>query len=232
MHYLFDVDGTLTPSREKINPAFKQWFLGFARTYDVSLVSGSDYEKTLEQLGHDIVEAVKFVFSCSGNVVRENGEIVHEHSWTVPEPVMDYLKSELFTSPYEERFGKHFEHRSGMLNFSIIGRNAKGRDRTDYYEWDLKHGERARIAKTINDTWPDLYAVVGGETGIDITSAGADKSQVLGWIDDPEVMFFGDRTDPIGNDYTIAQATVLRRQGTFHTVAGWKDTWEILKKLA
>lgn len=229
MHYLFDVDGTLTPSREKINPAFGHWFLGFARTHDVSFVSGSDYEKTLDQLGTDIVEAAKFVFSCSGNVVREAGEIVHEHSWTIPEPVMDYLKSELFTSPYEERFGKHFEHRTGMMNFSIIGRNAKGHDRTDYYKWDLEHGERARIAKTVNETWPDLFAVVGGETGIDISSAGSDKSQVLEWIKG-DVVFFGDRTDPIGNDYSLANATVSQRRGTFHTVYDWKDTWEILKK--
>ena len=229
MHYLFDVDGTLTPSREKINPAFGHWFLGFVRTHDVSLVSGSDYNKTVEQLGSDIIEAAKFVFSCSGNVVREAGEIVHEHTWSIPEPVMDYLKSELFTSPYEERFGKHFEHRTGMMNFSVIGRNAKGRDRTDYYKWDLEHGERARIAKTINDTWPDLFAVVGGETGIDISSAGTDKSQVLEWIKD-DILFIGDRTDPIGNDYTLACATVEQRRGTFETVTDWKDTWEILKK--
>jgi phosphomannomutase len=229
MHYLFDVDGTLTPSREKINPAFGHWFLGFVRTHDVSLVSGSDYNKTVEQLGSDIIEAAKFVFSCSGNVVREAGEIVHEHNWSIPEPVMDYLKSELFTSPYEERFGKHFEHRTGMMNFSVIGRNAKGRDRTDYYKWDLEHGERARIAKTINDTWPDLFAVVGGETGIDISSAGTDKSQVLEWIKD-DILFIGDRTDPIGNDYTLAYATVEQRRGTFETVNDWKDTWEILKK--
>lgn len=230
MHYLFDVDGTLTPSREKINPAFGHWFLGFARSHEVSLVSGGDYQKTLEQLGPEIIDAAKFVFSCSGNVIRENGEILHEHSWTVPEPVLDYLKSELFTSPYEERFGKHFEHRTGMLNFSIVGRNAKGRDRLDYYHWDLKNGERTRIVNTINDTWPDLHAVVGGETSIDIASIGADKSQVLEWIKG-DILFIGDRTDPIGNDYPLACATVEQRRGSFETVTSWKDTWEILKKI-
>lgn len=231
MHYLFDVDGTLTPSREKINPAFQEWFLEFCKNNTVSLVSGSDYQKTVEQLGQELIDEVKFVFSCSGNVVRESGEIIHEHYWTAPEPVMDYLKSHLFVSDYEERFGKHFEHRTGMLNFSVVGRNAKGKDRTEYYKWDLVHKERESIVNTINETWPDLRALIGGETGVDISSAGADKSQVLEWIDDSDVIFFGDRTDPVGNDYPLAQATVQNRQGTVYTVKDWKETWEILKSI-
>ena len=31
MFYVFDVDGTLTPSRGKIDVEFKAWFLDFAR---------------------------------------------------------------------------------------------------------------------------------------------------------------------------------------------------------
>jgi phosphomannomutase len=231
VHYLFDVDGTLTPSREKINSEFAKWFLKFTNDNTVSLVSGSDYDKTVEQLGSEIVESVQFIFSCSGNVVRQDNEIIHEHRWSTPEPVIEYLKKQLFTSPYDERCGKHFEHRTGMLNFSIVGRNARGRERTNYYKWDLINCERSRIAKTINETWPDLHAVVGGETGVDISCKGCDKSQVLDWIDDTEVMFFGDRTDPIGNDHTLAQATVIQRNGTFHTVDSWKHTWDILKSL-
>jgi len=45
-HFLFDVDGTLTPSRKKINSQFAIWFLYFAQNNPVSLVTGSDNPKT------------------------------------------------------------------------------------------------------------------------------------------------------------------------------------------
>ena len=57
------------------------------------------------------------------------------------------------------------------------------------------------------ERFPELDAKVGGETGIDIFEKGKDKSQI---IDDfpyeDKLRFFGDRIDPSGNDYTLAQA--------------------------
>ena len=51
--FIFDVDGTLTPSRGKIDPDFLQFMLYFAGINDVYLVTGSDRDKTLEQVGLD-----------------------------------------------------------------------------------------------------------------------------------------------------------------------------------
>ena len=53
--YVFDVDGTLTPSRQLITDEFRDFFMQFALHHDVYLVSGSDYVKTVEQLGEVIV---------------------------------------------------------------------------------------------------------------------------------------------------------------------------------
>jgi hydroxymethylpyrimidine pyrophosphatase-like HAD family hydrolase len=59
--YLFDVDGTLTNSRSLIDPDFKEFFLNFIANHNVCIVTGSDYSKTLEQLGEDI-SAVAIVY--------------------------------------------------------------------------------------------------------------------------------------------------------------------------
>ena len=45
MKYIFDVDGTLTPSRQPIMPEFKDWFLDFCKHNEVYIVTGSDYPK-------------------------------------------------------------------------------------------------------------------------------------------------------------------------------------------
>ena len=42
IRYIFDVDGTLTPSRQKMDPKFKHFFLKFIETNKVWLVTGSD----------------------------------------------------------------------------------------------------------------------------------------------------------------------------------------------
>ena len=47
--FIFDVDGTLTPSRKKIVHEFWAPFLIFCRKHDVYLVTGSDRKKTLDQ---------------------------------------------------------------------------------------------------------------------------------------------------------------------------------------
>ena len=52
--FIFDVDGTLTPSRGKIDPDFLQFMLFFSGKNDVYLVTGSDRSKTLEQVGLDL----------------------------------------------------------------------------------------------------------------------------------------------------------------------------------
>ena len=59
--YVFDVDGTLTPSRQKILPEMETAFNKFIDNYSVYLVTGSDYEKTLEQLGKNVIEKVEKV---------------------------------------------------------------------------------------------------------------------------------------------------------------------------
>ena len=61
--FIFDVDGTLTPSRQTIDPEFKKFFLRFIKDNKVFLVTGSDYPKTVEQLGADITENVVTVYT-------------------------------------------------------------------------------------------------------------------------------------------------------------------------
>jgi hypothetical protein len=119
-----------------------------------------------------------------------------------------------------------------MINFSVVGRNAKGEQRSRYYEWDKLSSERLSLAEKINLTFTDLSAQAGGETGIDIIPAGRDKRQVIKYMQNQKVWFFGDRLDDGGNDKPLAD--VLLQSGTgseaFH-VKSWQETWEMLKDI-
>ena len=225
--YIFDVDGTLTPSRGIIDPSFKTEFLNFAFKHRVFLVTGSDRQKTIEQLGRDVYHACMRVYNCSGNSRWIRDRELYYSDWELPIDPRQWLQFKLDHSPFELRTGTHFENRIGMCNFSIVGRGANQEQRKQYYEYDCKHKERETIAKQFNEKYPDLQADVGGETGIDIFKKGCNKGQVLNHFSNPEtIKFYGDRTDPAGNDYSIA--CLLEAQQVF-AVDDWEHTQELLR---
>ena len=227
-HFLFDVDGTLTPSRKKINSQFALWFLYFSQNNAVSLVTGSDNPKTLEQIGPEICMSVNKIYNCNGNDVWYRQDNVYTNPWKMSTKLKGFLEKELDSSSYEVKTGNHIEERPGMVNFSIVGRNADKVQRKNYFYYDIESDERIHIAEKINKQFDDVSAVVGGETGIDIIAKGKDKRQVLDEIKQDRVFFFGDRMDPDGNDFSLANA-VKEAGGVAKQVKSWRDTKEILE---
>ena len=223
--FIFDVDGTLTPSRQTIDTKFKDWFIDFCDSNDVYLVTGSDYAKTLEQVGIEVCMSVKRIYNCSGSDVWEQGVNVRTNDWAAPKELYDLMYGWLEASKFPARMGRHIEERPGMINFSIVGRGATLGERKMYVEWDTNNRERESIAHQINMEFDGITATVGGETGIDIHPTGADKSQILkDFSKEDKIYFFGDRTEPGGNDYPIAK---LLGKTSFQ-VKNWRDTWERL----
>lgn len=224
--FVFDVDGTLTPSRGKIDKEFCEWFFEFATHQDVYLVTGSDYPKTVEQVSEKIIGVVKKVYNCSGNDVWVQGENIFTNEWRIPQEAEEWLREELALSKFSLRTGLHLEDRPGMCNFSVVGRNATLGERKLYVEWDTKTEERVTIARLFKQKFPDIEAVVGGETGIDIFPVGSDKSQIIkDFSVDDRIIFFGDRMDIDGNDHPLM---IANTNGLNYPVTGWQDTWNKL----
>ena len=220
------MDGTLTPSRQVINPEFKVFFKTFIQDNKVFLVTGSDYPKTVEQLGADICESVVTVYNCSGNDVWHRGKRVNSKPFEAPKELHDLMNGWLQGSPFPLRTGNHIEERVGTINFSIVGRNCTLQERKEYVAWDTENRERETIAFQINSEFPDITATVGGETGIDIYRKGCDKSQILeDFNKNDKIFFFGDKMNPGGNDWPLASK--LNKQRCYN-VKDWRDTWERL----
>ena len=230
MKYIFDIDGTLTPSREKIDLDFLKFFYDFVLTNEVYLVTGSNREKTIEQIGLSLYCACKRVYNCAGNDVYEGDLHYYRTEWELPEDAKRFLLDELDYSTFPVRTGNHIEKRPGCVNFSIVGRGANWEERSVYKEYDADKNERSDIAARFNDHFPELYAFVGGETGIDISVKGADKSQILrDFKDGDDLRFFGDRMEEDGNDYPLATAIAQNHLGYAFKVDGYKEVWKMLK---
>ena len=227
--FIFDIDGTLTPSRGKIDPEFLQEMLYFAGTNDVYLVTGSDREKTLEQVGLDLYNSCKRVYNCSGSDVYEGDKNVYRSEWELPWDVERFLNDELDYSSFPLRNGNHIERRPGGVNFSILGRDKDPfLGRQEYMRWDKDTDERAVIADRLRDSFPGLSVALGGQTGIDIGPYGSDKSQILrDFSEDDELHFFGDRMESGGNDHSLGES-VKNRGGFTYKVDTWTDTRDVI----
>ena len=235
--FLFDIDGTLTEPREKISIDFEKYLLQLNTVSNIVLATGSDYTKVKEQLGSKLLNEIPYVFCCMGNELRKSRNYcVYSKQFKIPDLLKEKLNFMLKDTKFPFKTGNHFEYRPGMLNFSIVGRNANTQERQAYLNWDNEYGERKFISNFINNNFPELDALVGGSISIDIIPKGNDKSQVIDYImnyldlgEIQQIVFFGDRTDPGGNDYSIIKKAETCKKIVCHPVKGPHETFEILK---
>ena len=243
MIYIFDIDGTLTPSRNKMDKDFQEFFTDFVKIHKVWLISGSDKEKTIQQIGIDIWSKAKRSYQCSGNQLYQAGELIKENKFELPIQAKKCLEGFLKESKYPHRFGNHIEERPGMVNFSIVGRNCTQKQREHYFKWDNKHKERKKFAGELKERYKFLEVTIGGEISMDITEIGKDKGQIIYDLHDIQenFVFFGDKLRPGGNDYSMISTYLQYRgtppkkkrekpkiEGNFHPVKTWRDTKDLL----
>jgi phosphomannomutase len=243
--YLFDVDGTLTSARSRIDEHFKEFFINWCKDKEVYIVSGGSFVRLIDQLGTDVIDLTQGVFSCMGNVfyqkreqINSSGadewEIIYENKFVAPKNLYRSLNSYVTKSNYHTKTGAHHEVRVGMLNFSIVGRNATERQRKEYADYDAEHGERERIAAALKKKYTKMDFVIGGAVSMDVFNKGNDKSQVIPRyfaeaIEHNQIHFVGDRISFPGNDHSLAAALREHSNGAVYEVKTWQDTAELLK---
>lgn len=228
INYVFDIDGTLTPSRRPIDPDFQRFFLQWVQNKKVYLISGSDYPKSLEQLGSEILNAVSGCFNTAGNVYYVKGQKKYQNDWNPPTALFALLNDILESSEYPIRAGNHIEQRIGMINFSVVGRDCTYDQRLAYNTYDQKEKEREHVRKQIMAVFPEIEVSIGGQISIDIYPKGHNKAQIVDHLTGP-IHFFGDKTMEGGNDYDLA-SKLHELPNRVTQVKDWQDTWEKLKK--
>ena len=235
--FVFDIDGTLTPSRLRMTEEFAKFFDKWSSENKYYLVTGSDLDKTKEQLPIAYIDKAEAIFTCCGNQMWKDNKLIYDNKFELTSKLKNTLEVMLISSQYPHRYGNHIEDRGSMVNFSVVGRNCTQEQREDYFKWDKKMGERNITCMEIKGTWPTLDAVVGGQISVDIYPKGMDKSQVLNVIEQErlvppnEYIFIGDGIENGGNDYPLAELMDNTEICDWYHTKGWKHTKEILESL-
>ncbi|CAB0016047.1 unnamed protein product [Nesidiocoris tenuis] len=210
---LFDVDGTITESRQVIKAPTLAFLSEFSEKVTIGLVGGSDYAKALEQLnGEENCRIFEFIFSENGLVARRKGELIAEQNiakFLGEELVQDLIN---FSLGYMSQLklpvkrGTFIEYRSGLINICPVGRSCSQKERKEFAKFDEEHHIRRKFVEALKERFSDtpLTFSIGGEISIDAYPKGWDKTYCLRYLDEfPTIHFFGDKTDPGGNDHEI-----------------------------
>lgn len=237
--YIFDVDGVLCDTGQPIDKEFEDYFEWWATDKEYYLITGSHREKTIDQIGSEIVDKQHIGFHCLGNAIYlpgDNEVLINDFEFTEGE--MEHFYNFWTRSKYDQKpeFKTVLEKRQGSYNFSLATRSGDTKLRSHYMQHDELYKERDNFIIQLNDTFPRLEAYKGGSVSVDICLRGANKGQIIQIIDDNEadIIFFCDQYDEYGIDTPLVKMidTLPRKRGTTYKIDnGYKETWEILKTL-
>ncbi|KAK3761360.1 hypothetical protein RRG08_060927 [Elysia crispata] len=237
---LFDVDGTLTPNRQRIKPDVEKFIQELRRKVLVGLVGGSDFVKIAEQMGNheDLLERFDYLFAENGLVAYKGSTQIGQQN--LKKYVGDELLQKLinFALGYMARLvlpckrGTFVEFRSSMINLCPVGRSCSQEERDEFYKYDQEHKVREKFVEALRAEFPDagLVFAIGGQISIDVFPVGWDKRFCLPFLEKDGIKtihFFGDKTAKGGNDYEIFEDS--RTIG--HTVINPQDTVQQIRDL-
>nr|QBK89230.1 MAG: phosphomannomutase [Mimivirus LCMiAC02] len=234
---LFDIDGTICESGEKIDDTMTKTLLNIKNKYTLGLVSGGEYNKVCNQISK-LWDIFEYVFTENGLVSYKNKKLVSESDIRdklgmntithINEVLMKYLSQ---TNKILIKTGSFINLRKGLIYFTPIGQNCTKQERLSFVEYDTKNNIRMEIIKDLSSLLPDLSFCIGGQIGISISPKGWDKCKALDLIKlnkYNEIIYIGDRIHPHGNDYSIA---IDKRVSKYYNVTSLHNTLYILNSL-
>ncbi|KAK2154420.1 hypothetical protein LSH36_269g08044 [Paralvinella palmiformis] len=238
---LFDVDGTLTAPRQRITDEMEEFLQKLTTKCRVALVGGSDLKKINEQMsasGEHVIQRYEFVFSENGLVAHKNGELIHKESivqYFGEEKLQKFINFALKSMSEIElpcKRGTFVEFRSGLINVCPVGRSCSQAEREQFAAFDKEHHVREKLVEKFKKQFPDLglQFIIGGQISIDVYPDGWDKRYSLKHLENEGIKtfyFFGDKTNPGGNDHEIFADP--RTIG--HTVTSPDDTRRQLEEI-
>ena len=218
--FMYDMDGTLTPSRNKMKEDMKAALkLYHKKGIKLAIVSGSDLPKIAEQIGEDMLPLFEYLFTENGLKTYHKGKCIHSNSLVETLGEKDYqilvnaCLRVLSEVELPVKRGVFLELRTGMLNVCPIGRSCTQVERDDFEEFDKVYRIREKIVKKVQHVLhqqgiTNIIMSIGGQISVDVFQKGMDKSYALQFIPKEEdVYFFGDRCFLGGNDYEISLCT-------------------------
>jgi HAD superfamily hydrolase (TIGR01484 family) len=218
----FDLDGTLTESKQPLDERTARFITKLAYEYDIAIITGG----TMKQIETQVLERIPdwvqtklHLMSCSGATYEAYGAMIYKNE--IPLIQREVIKSivkvtaESMGLLEENPAGEIIEDRKAQITFSALGQKAKLEDKS---AWDPRGTKRKEMIAALKKALPDYSIRLGGTSSIDISLLGIDKEFALKQLmkyrklETSDILYVGDKFRPGENDYPalIAGVTCLR----------------------
>ncbi len=233
----FDLDDTLAITKSPIDDRMAEVLPRILDYYDVCVMSGGKFDQFEQQIVNRLsaspeqLRKLHLMPTCGTRYYRYD---TYSKKWTLvyaenlSEQQKKTIKKVLEEAArklgyWEDKpYGEIIEDRGSQITYSALGQQAPAEMK---YGWDpdglKKNAIRDYAAKQLNG----LEVRVGGTTSVDVTIIGIDKAygmkklmQLLE-IGKEDILFFGDKLDPGGNDYPVKAMGIDSLE-----VSRWQDT--------
>ncbi len=228
----FDIDQTLNVAKTPIPTSMAELLRDCLDYFEICPISGQKFEQFLVQ----IVERLQSVgvsdeqlthlhlFAAQGTQYYNYNPT--QHDWTqvynYPLQPEDVVKITTVLEEAARELGywevdqlqpgdEIIENRLSQVTFSALGQKASTEVK---YAWDPDMKKRAAIVAKCREKLPDFLYEIGGTTSINVAAPGMNKEFGMNHlleelkVQKSEVLYFGDMTQPGGNDYPIVQLGV------------------------
>ncbi len=248
---VFDLDGTLAPSKSVIDSEMEKLLKELLSVRKVAVIGGGKYalfqQQLLERLhGSKELFARLFLFPTTSTAFYryERGkwkniyklELTPRDRKKIVQTFNEVFKEIGYQHPVKT-YGKVIEDRRTQVTFSALGQEIvavlgpKGVRMKD--EWKEKNTPiKLKIAKLMQKKLPHLEVRAAGHTSVDVTRKGIDKAYGLKQIEKHlhvpirDMLFIGDAIFPGGNDYAIVRTRVQ-----YVKVKDPKDTKKVIRDI-
>ena len=245
----FDVDQTLNVAKMPIPDEIAELLVKCLDHYEICPISGQKYEQFLIQIVNRLEDAGAtpeqlshlHLFVAQGtqyyryNVSKKDWDRVYNYPLTdeqvakITETIEKAAKELGYWEEDKLAEGDEIiENRLSQVTFSALGQKAGTEAK---YAWDPDHKKREAIVKRCKELAPEFEYEIGGTTSINAITPGMNK--VFGMthlmeelkVEKPEILYFGDMTQPGGNDYPVVQMgidtiTVRSHEDTAYALRG------------
>ncbi len=204
----FDLDGTLTQHKSKLEDFNRELLCDLQKKYRCLMVGAGGCERIYKQLGEFPIDIIGNYGMQQSKI--ENGKfvLVKNDSYTVDRKFFDETAAELREiTGYTQYAGESVEyHASGAVTFPLLGTAAKLEDKLHF---DPGGAKRRAIYPLVAKAFGDYNCFVGGSSSFDIVKKQYDKYRALmayaaeEGIKKEEILFVGDDFETGGNDEQV-----------------------------
>lgn len=243
----FDIDQTLNIAKTPIPPEIATALTKLLGFFEICPISGQKFEQFLIQIVAPLTQAgvnedqLKHLhlFVAQGTQYYRYEEGTWQQVYNYPLKEEDVVKITTTLENAARELGyweadqlapgdEIIENRLSQVTFSALGQKAGTEAK---YAWDPDMKKREQIVAKCREQLPDFLYEIGGTTSINVAAPGMNKEfgmthllEELG-VSKSEVLYFGDMTQPGGNDYPIVQMgidtiTVRSHEDTLYALRG------------